>query len=81
MGSDKLLKSFLDLMNEKNWILRLKPGAEKTHQLPVSTQTGGMKKEVKEKKELKVDKGILNGRPFLKEAIEVSRLIALDGRS
>jgi len=78
MGSDKLLKSFLDLMEEKNWILRLKAGAEKPHRLPVEGATveragrGGENKEVKVKREVKVEKGILNGRPFLKEALDVS---------
>ena len=67
-------------MKEKDWILRLKPGAEKTHQLPVTPKTEEVKQEVKEKKELKVDKGIMNGRPFLKEAIEVSRLLSLGER-
>jgi len=80
MGSDKLLKSFLDLMEEKNWILRLKAGAEKSHRLPVECATteragrGGEDKEVKVKREVKVEKGILNGRPFLKEALDVSWL-------
>jgi hypothetical protein len=80
MGSDKLLKSFLDLMEEKNWILRLKAGAEKSHSLPIEGVTaerpgrGGDDKEVKVKREVKVEKGILNGRPFLKEALDVSEL-------
>ena len=80
MGSDKLLKSFLDLMEEKDWILRLKAGAEKAHCLPVEGVTaerpgrGGEDKEVKVKREVKVEKGILNGRPFLKEALDVSQL-------
>jgi DNA replication ATP-dependent helicase Dna2 len=66
MGGDKLLKSFLDLMEEKKWILRLKPGAEKLHHLPV------VEDEVNVKREMKVEKGILNGRPFLREALDVS---------
>jgi autonomous glycyl radical cofactor GrcA len=82
MASDKLLKSFLDLMEEKNWVLRLQAGAEKVHQfldpLEGSTGVGGsVKKEelkVEVKKEIKVNKGILNGRPFLREAIDVSQL-------
>jgi hypothetical protein len=80
MGSDKLLKSFLDLMEEKNWILRLKAGAEKSHRLLVegaTTERGGRGRddeEVKVKREVKVEKGILNGRPFLKEALDVSQL-------
>ena len=83
MGSDKLLKSFLDLMEEKDWILRLGAGAEKSHQLPVEGATaeragrGGEDKEVKVKREVKVEKGILNGRPFLKEALDVSQLTVL----
>ena len=77
MGSDKLLKSFLDLMKEKNWILQLKAGAEKSHRLPGEGTAeragrGGEDKEVKVKREVKVEKGILNGRPFLKEALDVS---------
>jgi DNA replication ATP-dependent helicase Dna2 len=82
MGSDKLLKSFLDLMVEKNWILRLKAGAEKSHCLPIDCVRLGRveeTKEVKVKREVKVEKGILNGRPFLKEALDVSRLAV--GRS
>jgi DNA replication ATP-dependent helicase Dna2 len=76
MGGDKLLKSFLDLMEEKKWILRLKPGAEKLHHLPVvedevNGKVGGVKEE-KVKREVKVEKGILNGRPFLREALDVS---------
>jgi hypothetical protein len=80
MGSDKLLKSFLDLMEEKKWILRLKAGAEKSHFLPIEgarterAGRGGEDKEVKVKREVKVEKGILNGRPFLKEALDVSQL-------
>jgi len=73
MGSDKLLKSFLDLMREKNWILRLKAGAEKSHQIPPHGVQEGIKGEKKEvKREVKMEKGILNGRPFLKEALDVS---------
>jgi DNA replication ATP-dependent helicase Dna2 len=80
MGSDKLLKSFLDLMEEKNWILRLKAGAERSHSQLIESVTaeragrGGEDKEVKVKREVKVEKGILNGRPFLKEALDVSEL-------
>jgi hypothetical protein len=80
MGSDKLLKSFLDLMEEKNWILRLKAGAEKSHSQLIESVTAeragrrGEDKEVKVKREVKVEKGILNGRPFLKEALDVSEL-------
>jgi hypothetical protein len=79
MGSDKLLKSFLDLMEEKNWILRLKAGAEKSHSLPIEGATAERAgrvevNEVKLKREVKVEKGILNGRPFLKEALDVSQL-------
>jgi DNA replication ATP-dependent helicase Dna2 len=83
MGSDKLLKSFLDLMEEKDWMLRLKAGAEKAHSLPVEGATaerpgrGGDDKEVKVKREVKVEKGILNGRPFLKEALDVSQLVVV----
>jgi hypothetical protein len=69
MASDKLLKGFLDLMKEKNWILGLKAGAEKIHQLPGPTI---VKQEVKREREVRSGKGILNGRPFLREAIEVS---------
>jgi DNA replication ATP-dependent helicase Dna2 len=75
MGSDKLLKSFLDLMEEKNWILRLKAGAEKSHSQLIESVTaeragrGGVKREVKG------EKGILNGRPFLREAHDVSQLV------
>jgi len=74
MASDKLLKSFLDLMEEKKWVLRLKAGAEKVHRfsdvLDVEKEDG--KAELK--KEVKVNKGILSGRPFLREAIDVSPL-------
>jgi DNA replication ATP-dependent helicase Dna2 len=78
MESDKLLKSFLDLMEEKNWILRLKAGAERSHSLPIegaTTERAGRRGEDKKgkvKREVKVEKGILNGRPFLKEALDVS---------
>ena len=75
MGSDKLLRSFLDLMEKKNWILRLKAGSEKSHLLPsVGGTIGpvGEEKEVKVKREVKMEKGILSGRPFLKEALDVS---------
>jgi DNA replication ATP-dependent helicase Dna2 len=76
MASDKLLKSFLDLMEEKNWVLRLQAGADKVHQSPDPLDVGVRKEEIRVevKKEVKVNKGILNGRPFLREAIDVSQL-------
>jgi hypothetical protein len=76
MDSDKLLKLFLDLMEEKNWVLRLKAGADRVHRFPDPLDVGVKEEELKVevKKEVKVNKGILNGRPFLREAIDVSRL-------
>lgn len=73
MAGDKLLKGFLDLMSEKGWILNLKPGAERVHHLVGDGCGGAEAIEVKQevKKEIKVEKGILNGRSFLREAIEV----------
>lgn len=75
MASDKLLKSFLDLMEEKNWILRLKAGAERSHQVPLEVKD--IRDQVKREREVKVGKGIFNGRPFLKEVLDVSQLAAL----
>ena len=65
-------------MEEKNWILRLKAGAEESHQTPPHGVQEGIKGEKKEvKREVKMEKGILNGRPFLKEALDVSQLIVV----
>lgn len=60
-------------MEEKNWVMRLCPGDDITHPLPIKAAVSSpVKKEVK--REIKVDKGILGGRPFLKEAIEEGAL-------
>lgn len=75
MAGDKLLKGFLDLMEEKKWILRLKAGADGVHRLRGVESTPEIAMDSKAKKEGKLAKGILNGRPFLREAIEVSTLI------
>jgi hypothetical protein len=75
MAGDKLLKGFLDLMKEKKWILRLKAGAEGVHRLRGVESGPEIAAEEKGKKEGKLAKGILNGRPFLREAIEVSTLV------
>ena len=74
MASDKLLKSFLDLMEEKKWVLRLKAGAEKVHRFSDVLDVKKEDRKGEVKKEVKVNKGILNGRPFLREAIDVSPL-------
>ena len=74
MASDKLLKSFLDLMEEKKWVLRLKAGAEKVHRFSDVLDLKKEDRKVEVKKEVKVNKGILSGRPFLREAIDVSPL-------
>lgn len=74
MAGDKLLKSFLDLMEEKKWVLRLKPGAEKVHRFSDVLDLKEEDRKVEVKKEVKVNKGILSGRPFLREAIDVSPL-------
>ena len=81
MASDKLLKSFLDLMEEKNWVLRLKAGAEKVHRFSDVLDLKEEDRKVEVKKEVKVNKGILNGRPFLREAIDVSPLKNLHGQA
>ena len=74
MASDKLLKSFLDLMEEKKWVLRLKAGTEKVHRFSDVLDLKKEDRKVEVKKEVKVNKGILSGRPFLREAIDVSPL-------
>jgi hypothetical protein len=93
LGGDKLLKGFLDLMNEKGWVMRLKPGAESLHDLSLMCGSvvvkgeageqcvdGGFKSEVPAGESgvggrvIKGGKGILGGRPFVKEVIEVSSL-------
>jgi len=76
MASDNLLKSFLDLMEEKKWVLRLKAGAEKIHRFSDPIEGVVKKEEVKVevKKEGRANKGVLSGRPFLREAIDVSPL-------
>jgi hypothetical protein len=82
MAGDKLLKGFLDLMGEKGWILRLKAGAERVHHFAGDGEEEAKVADVKTevKKEVKVEKGILIGRPFLREAIEVSDLITPHGQ-
>ena len=81
MASDKLLKSFLDLMEEKKWVLRLKAGAEKIHRFSDVLDLKEEDRKVEVKKEVKVNKGILNGRPFLREAIDVSPLKNFHGQA
>lgn len=74
MASDILLKSFLDLMEEKKWVLRLKAGAEKVHRFSDILDVEKQNRKGEVKKEVKVNKGLLSGRPFLREAIDVSPL-------
>nr|XP_031860000.1 uncharacterized protein CI109_004607 [Kwoniella shandongensis]KAA5527072.1 hypothetical protein CI109_004607 [Kwoniella shandongensis] len=75
---DALLKDFLDLMEEKKWIKRLKKGDDEIHQVPsllspvkVQTSSGGM--EVASKREKKIVRGGLGvlagggGKTFAKE--------------
>lgn len=70
-----MLKGFLDLMDSQGWIMRLKPGADKIH--PNLECESVVKKEEPDlktvKREGKLGDRILNGRPFLAEALGVSR--------
>lgn len=75
-----MLKGFLDLMEEKGWVVRLKPGAVTLHEGMLEAATTVKKDQIEDlndsskivKREGKVGQGLLNGRPFLKEAIKVS---------
>lgn len=77
-----MLKGFLDLMDSQGWIMRLRPGADQVHpELEVETKEGGVKKVMVNKEEVvkregqgKMGDRILNGRPFLAEALNVSRI-------
>jgi DNA replication ATP-dependent helicase Dna2 len=83
LSSDAMLKGFLDLMEDKRWVVKLPPGADRLHRgifgmVGKEEKDGGevacAKKSVK--REGNVGKGVLNGRPFLKEAIEVSMAVS-----
>lgn len=76
LASDPLLKGFLDLMEENNWVMRLEPGADKIHHVIEAVVKTEEKEDGKTgktvKREGKLGDRAVNGRPFLKEVLEVS---------
>jgi DNA replication ATP-dependent helicase Dna2 len=76
LAGDKMLKGFLDLMDSQGWIMRLKMDADKIH---ADLEGGVVVKEEPDlkpvKREGKLGDRILNGRPFLAEALGVSPIL------
>lgn len=72
---DGVLKKFIELMEEKQWVYQLKAGADGLHPMRQSTPKAEkeVKREVKEEKPKgKVGGGVLRGRPFGLEVMAVS---------
>ena len=75
LQGDCLLAGFLRLMEDRGWIYQLPKGASELH--PIGAIVEGNREVKKEKRAVgRMGVGVLNGKPFAKDIIAVSLVVA-----